>query len=551
MFKRFVITGTNNDNTLTGTDRLDIIFGRKGDDVLDGLGGNDLLFGGKGDDKLFGGKGDDKLFGGKGDDKLFGGDGNDKLFGGKGDDYLDGGAGSDYLFGDKGNDTFNFNWSENLGEKNFYDGGKGLDTLKLTLTTGELKLAQQEIDEFDKFLGTGGKAFHFESLGLTVRNFEALDVNKVNTAPTAVDDSAETDEDTPLVIDVLGNDFDPDRLDVLTVSADATSQFDATIVVNADGSISYDPREAAALQNLASGVKVTDSFSYTIEDLAGITSTATVNVEVTGVDDAPTGPTTIKVAVVGTSTALNLLVAGQLEDNNQGFDFDTTTTIDFSSSFDGTTFVDSLGNTKFDVVVIGENGDGTVAMDNASLFAALNTFIVAGGGVVTTGAFAGFALNPSAETVSPVKVPLVGGVQFVKDPTITVADGAADHFIWGNIDDFTGDGFYEVASAGVDDTAKVLATLPGGVAIAYDASAAGRTVYLASLQMHDSAGDTSRIPGSTADELFERAVAWASGAGPSGTTTSSSLESTLLAASWDGAGDALAFSTTPVDDALL
>ena len=112
----------------------------------------------------------------------------------------------------------------------------------------------------------------------------------VNDAPNAVNDMFMTDEDTPLSIPapgVLMNDTDPEN-DPLTVTAfDATSTQGATVSVAADGSFSYDPTGASALQALGSADSVDDTFTYTIEDPSMASDTATVTVHVTGVDDPP------------------------------------------------------------------------------------------------------------------------------------------------------------------------------------------------------------------------------------------------------------------------
>src|SRR5262249_24484205 len=100
-----------------------------------------------------------------------------------------------------------------------------------------------------------------------------------------------TDEDTPLSVPapgVLGNDSDPDSGDTFSVTAySATSAAGASVVVNADGSYSYDPTTSGSLNALAVGATATDTFTYTITDNNGATSTATVTITVTGVNDAP------------------------------------------------------------------------------------------------------------------------------------------------------------------------------------------------------------------------------------------------------------------------
>ena len=309
--------GSNHDDVLTGGSRNDHIDGRGGDDQIFGLGGDDKLKGGSGNDVLHGGNGNDVLYGNSGKDVLLGGAGNDILYGDdKGHDhfsswfwckpsgyadYLDGGSGNDKVYGAGGNDFANYTMAENLGARDFYDGGRGTDTLQLSLTWGEFALTsvQQDISRFELFLdrhGNSGKdngqTFQFASFDLDARNFEDLVVKLVNTGPDAVNDTGATNEDAVLNVakasGLLKNDTDPDHLDVLTVDFfSGTSAMGAAVVVNADGSYKYDPTGAAALQALKAGQTASDTFSYTVHDLAGATDTATVTIAVTGVNDAP------------------------------------------------------------------------------------------------------------------------------------------------------------------------------------------------------------------------------------------------------------------------
>ena len=55
--------------------------------------------------------------------------------------------------------------------------------------------------------------------------------------------------------------------------------------MNADGSYAYDANGAFA--SLAAGTTGSDSFSYTVSDKSGVTSTATVTLTITGINDAP------------------------------------------------------------------------------------------------------------------------------------------------------------------------------------------------------------------------------------------------------------------------
>ncbi len=106
----------------------------------------------------------------------------------------------------------------------------------------------------------------------------SITVTAANDPPSAKDDSARTLEDTPIkAIDVLGNDTDVDD-DQLTTSA-VTQGRNGSVTINADNTLSYIPKA-----NFCG----TDSFTYTISDGKGGTDTATVNVKVKVVNDAPT-----------------------------------------------------------------------------------------------------------------------------------------------------------------------------------------------------------------------------------------------------------------------
>ncbi|WP_316858153.1 Ig-like domain-containing protein [uncultured Cohaesibacter sp.] len=98
-------------------------------------------------------------------------------------------------------------------------------------------------------------------------------------------------EDTSITIDadtLLANDTDVDASDVLSiVDVSDLSANGATVTLNGDGTISYDPTAAADIQALGSGETLEDSFTYTISDGNGGTSTATVTLTVYGMNDAP------------------------------------------------------------------------------------------------------------------------------------------------------------------------------------------------------------------------------------------------------------------------
>jgi VCBS repeat-containing protein len=543
MFKRFVVSGTNKDNILTGTDRLDIIFGRKGDDVLDGRGGKDFLFGGKGDDQLFGG------------------DGNDFLFGGKGNDFLDGGAGSDRIIADKGDDTVNFTLSENIGARDYYDGGKGFDTLQLTLTSAEAKAAESEIEAFKAFLLDGGKVFHFESFDLTVRNFENLVVVTAggdNIAPVALGDPFTLNEDTPTVLNVLANDTDADGDSLSVVNLSEPANGTLSLV---DGILTYTPD---------SNFFGSDSFTYQASDGSELSDVVTVNLTIDSVNDLPVAvddPDVTAVADV-VMPKIRVLVVGH-EDDPMTLPNEGTTHLDAVNQLDTNKFdADWIINTtdtvwatvlsNYDVVVVGDSGYSDFAGETATgLFSALNTFVNSGNGVVTTGWFARALpliedpiARALADGISPIASDLDHDHAGTAGPSNLITISDPDHEIAGGVSAFqlTTRFGWELAGAidmdddptdTIDTGATLLATGRATVApsttaplpaIAYDdAVGMGRTAYvggfyLSSIDFNPAQAHNDPV----LDGIFERAIAWAAGGGAA--TASAKIDDALLLA---------------------
>ncbi|MBS0287872.1 MAG: cadherin-like domain-containing protein [Proteobacteria bacterium] len=122
----------------------------------------------------------------------------------------------------------------------------------------------------------------------------------LNQAPTANDDTGNTNEDTVLSVNavngVLANDTDPNMGDTKIVSAVngaanavgavITLPSGATLQLNANGSYNYDPR--VAFNYLAVGASASDNINYTMHDAEGLASTAQLSITITGVNDAPT-----------------------------------------------------------------------------------------------------------------------------------------------------------------------------------------------------------------------------------------------------------------------
>jgi hypothetical protein len=91
-----------------------------------------------------------------------------------------------------------------------------------------------------------------------------------NLMPVSKDDIAVTNEHTPVVIDVLDNDYDPDVGDTLAVDS-VTQGTNGYVAIVDDHHVSYGP---------APGFNGIDNFTYTVSDGNGGTDTANVRVTV-------------------------------------------------------------------------------------------------------------------------------------------------------------------------------------------------------------------------------------------------------------------------------
>jgi protocadherin Fat 4 len=113
----------------------------------------------------------------------------------------------------------------------------------------------------------------------------ALSIADVNEPPVVVNDTATTDEDTPVIISaasLLSNDSDPDA-DMLSIVSIDTAGTRGSVIDNGDGTYTYDPR--GQFDYLPIGASAADSFLVTVGDGHGLTATGTVTITVTGTSD--------------------------------------------------------------------------------------------------------------------------------------------------------------------------------------------------------------------------------------------------------------------------
>lgn len=387
------IQGNEGNDQLVGDEGNDILFGGKDNDILYGNQDDDTLCGDLGSDSLFGGKGNDSLLGKQDNDFLWGNLGRDILYGGKGDDWLFGGQENDTIFGDDGDDIL-------FGDRgaDIVTGGNGSDIFVVTLI-GDGTSGGNNVTDADLFvdftlnvdlIGLGGgitfAALEFEVVteGIAIKisetgsflavvqgvTLEELDnaanfviapalptglpptpplipdpvlpetptrptipvgpIVPPNQAPMAVDDSAVTGLDTAVNIDVLANDSDPD-LDAIAINSfDQQTSNGGTIALSEDMLV-YTPE---------AGFVGTDTFTYRIADTDGLTSEATVTVEVSSrANTAPEANDLDSVIVRGNiTTAIPVLINDR--DADAG---DSLRIIEVTDAINGTTSISTDG----------------------------------------------------------------------------------------------------------------------------------------------------------------------------------------------------------------
>jgi len=106
----------------------------------------------------------------------------------------------------------------------------------------------------------------------------AVETDDDDSTVTANDDSATTNEDQPLNINVLANDSDSSGA-AITINGVGEAE-NGTVAIGAGGTVNYTPN---------ADFSGTDSFTYTISNPSGDTATGNVTVQVDAVNDAPTG----------------------------------------------------------------------------------------------------------------------------------------------------------------------------------------------------------------------------------------------------------------------
>ncbi|HBY80779.1 MAG TPA: hypothetical protein DEG47_28065, partial [Cyanobacteria bacterium UBA11148] len=174
----------------------------------------------------------------------------------------------------------------------------------------------------------------------------------INIAPVAIDDTATTNINTPVTIDVLANDSDADN-DPLSFTI-GTNPTNGTVAIDNNGtpgdltddSVTYTPN---------TGFSGTDSFTYQLSDGQGGTTTGIVNVTVEAASNTPPVAND-DTAITGENTAVNINVLG----NDSDADNDPLTLSIVTNATNGTATVNdngTPGNLADDSIVYNPNAN--------------------------------------------------------------------------------------------------------------------------------------------------------------------------------------------------
>lgn len=179
-----------------------------------------------------------------------------------------------------------------------------------------------------------------DSHGAQASSTLTIEVEGENDAPVAAAVSGNAEEDSGNPVTLAASYIDPDLYDEHSFSVDTTGTR-GSVVVNDDGTFSYDPD--GQFEYLRAGQTATDTFTYTVTDASGASSTATATVTIIGENDAPVASA----------------ISGQV-DEGKGHPVTLTAAYDDPDVGDTHSFTVDATGTHGTVV---NNGDGTFSYD--------------------------------------------------------------------------------------------------------------------------------------------------------------------------------------------
>ncbi len=277
------------------------------------------------------------------------------------------------------------------------------------------------------FVGADTFTYTVEDNSANVSNVATVSVTvlAVNQPPTANDDSATTDTDVAVAIDILANDTDVDGVlvpsSVLVVSGPS------------NGATSVDPVTAVATYTPSSGFVGTDTFTYTVEDnSANISNVATVTVTVLAVNQPPTANDDSATTDADVAVAIDVLA----NDTDSDGVLVPSSVLVASGPSNGTTSVDpvtgvvtytpSLGFVGQDVFTYTVEDDST----NVSNAATVTVTVIAQAGAPVSDDFSTGVLDTTLWTLFDPKAD--SSLSFTSTNVELTAPGGTSHDLWTN-----------------------------------------------------------------------------------------------------------------------
>ncbi|TYP98346.1 gliding motility-associated-like protein, partial [Tenacibaculum adriaticum] len=221
----------------------------------------------------------------------------------------------------------------------------------------------------------------------------SVTINDVNDAPVANTDTATTEEDTAVAINVIGNDTDVDG------TIDPTSVTEITAPTN--GTIAIDPVTGQITYTPNAEFFGTDAFEYSVCDDDGACATATVSVTINDVNDAPVANTDTATTEEDTAVAINVIG----NDTDLDGTIDPTSVTQVTAPANGTIAIDPVtgqitytpnaeffGTDAFEYSVCDDDGACATATVNVTIND-VNDAPVANADTATTGEDTAVAIN--------------------------------------------------------------------------------------------------------------------------------------------------------------
>ena len=297
-------------------------------------------------------------------------------------------------------------------------------------------------DSFSYTVSDGKGGTDSATVSITVNPVDDAPI-PTNTVPVANDDTATTDQNTAVQVQVLANDSDADSDALNVVSVNAGS----------NGSTSIDNNQILYTPN--ADFFGTDSFTYDISDGNGGTTTATVTVTVTE-ETLPVVTNTVPVANDdAVTTEQNTAVQVQVLTNDSDADSDALNVVSASAGGNGSTLIennqvlytpnaDFFGTDSFTYEISNGNGGTDTATVTVTVTQAgdsgsggrvengllsLYTFDEGSGSTVFDVSGVGNALNLEIDTLTGIS--WGDGVLDVNAPNLIASNQAATKLIYG------------------------------------------------------------------------------------------------------------------------